>query len=109
MLGTHHSGHEGVAHHEVGGRGVLVDKQRAASRLNRLDGAGRLGGGAARVERAEAGRVAPVGQVVNEQGDVHLVDCTAVLGTQLHGRGIARDILAPVTCHMVVHPFLQGL
>ena len=37
------------------------------------------------------------------------MDCTAVLGTQLHGRGIARDILAPVTCHMVVHPFLQGL
>ena len=31
------------------------------------------------------------------------------LGTQLHGRGIARDILTPVTCHMVVHPFLQSL
>ena len=50
-----------------------------------------------------------VGQIVDKQGDVHILDASAVLCPQLHGSGISDDIFPSIPGHMVVDAGLQCL
>ena len=101
--------HQLVPQHEVGGRGILVDQKHPASGLPALDDPGRLGGAAAGVRRGEAAGILFIGQVVDEQGNVHVVDAAPILGPQFEGRIVRDHILPAVPGNVVVDAQLQGL
>ena len=108
VVGVHDGLHELVAHHEVGGRGVLVYEQDAASGERGLDGPGGLGGAAACVVGREGAGVRPARKVADEQRDVRGPHGASVLGAELDGAGVGDDKFAAIARNMVVDALLQG-
>ena len=104
-----HPLHQLVPDHEVGGAGVLVDEQQGGPRLQALHHVGSLGGAAAGVLRLKGYGVLPVGQAVDEHGDIGAPDAPAVLRPDFHGGAVGDDIFAAVPRHVVIDTQLQGL
>ena len=75
--------HQLVPHHEVGGRGILVDEKGMAAGENALHDSGRLGGGAAGIFCGEVGGILSIGQVIDKQGDVCVLNIAPILCPQL--------------------------
>ena len=99
--------HQLVPDHEVRRAGILVDQQKRRSRLNALHHVRRLGGTPAGVLGTEPHRVLAVGKVVDEHGDIRLLDAPPVLGTDLHRRIVRDHILSPVSRDMVIDAQFQ--
>ena len=100
--------HQFVPDHEVGGAGVLIDKQQGSPRLHGLYHVGCLGGAAAGVLRGEGGSVLAVGQVVDEHGDIRAADAASVLRADFHRTFVGDYIFPAIPGDVVVYPQLQS-
>ena len=99
--------HQLVPDHEVRRAGILVDQQKRRACLNALHHVRCLGGAPAGILGTESHRVLAVGEVVDEHGDIRLLDAPPVLGTDLHRRIVRDHILSPVSRDMVIDAQLQ--
>ena len=50
-----------------------------------------------------------VGQVLDEQGDVHLADRTPILSPELEGGAVGDHILPSISKDVIVHTHLESL
>ena len=88
---------------------IFINEKQTGTCLHALHNSCGLGGAAACVRGRKAVGIFLVGKVINEHGDIHILNKTSILRAQLHCCLVRNDIFSSVTGDVVVHPGFQGV
>ncbi len=102
-----HPLHQLIAHHEIRRACIFVDEKGACARLHRLHHICRLGCAAAGILRIECLCVLFIWQVIDEHGNIRMLNAPSVLRPDFHRRSVRHDILSPIPGNMRIHAHFQ--
>ena len=109
LVAGDHARHELVAHHKIRRAGVLIDEQQLRAGLHRFNDIGSLGSASAGVLRREAHSVFPIGEILDEKGNIDIFDAAAVFRAHFDRRFVRDDELAPVAANVVVDTLFESV
>ena len=101
--------HKAVTNHEIGGRGVLIQEKYPASSLHSFHNSSRLGSASAGILCGKTVSVLFIGQIIDEQGNIHIFYKSSILRTKLLGSNVCDHVLSAISCNMVINTQLQGI
>ena len=102
-----HALHEGIPHHKIGGRSILVKKKNFTSGFHTFHDPGSLGSAAAGILCRKAEGVFFVWKIVDKKRNIYIFDKTAIFRAEFLGRGIGNNIFTAITGNMVVNTQFQ--
>ena len=101
--------HKGIPYHKIGCRGILIQQENMASRLDSLHNSSCLGSTSAGILCGKTTGVFFVWKIIDEQGNIHILYKSSVLRTQLLGSGIGNHIFPAIPLDMIVYAQFQSI
>ena len=103
----YHLLHQFIPDHKVGSAGILIYEECLCPCFNGFCHACRLGGAAAGIFCIKCCGIFPIGQMIDKERNVYLLDASAVFCPQFHGRIFCDHILSAIPLSVRIYSTLQ--
>ena len=99
--------HKSIPYHKVGGRGILIQQKKMAACFHAFHDSGCLGGTSTGILGRKTMGILLVGQVIDKQGDVYILNETSIFWAKLDSSAVCDHIFSAVSGDMVVYAKFQ--